>query len=355
VTALAAVEHPVLPRRDETARRGALAIALLLPFVAGSIVLAVGIGGVPVAPGDAAASIWAHLRGLPSPVETSVDLIVWQLRLPRVLLGAVVGAGLAVAGAGLQAIVRNPLADPYLLGISSGATTGAAAAILFGFGASLGVSSLTGSAFVGALAAIVLVLAVARTGGRVAVNRLVFAGITVGFALTALTNFMVFASDSRDGVRAVMFWTLGSLAQSSWASLPLAAVVTVAGIVVLRFWARRFDAIAIGDDTALALGTDPTRFRVTAAATIAVVVAAGVAVSGLIGFVGLVVPHLARRIVGHRHDVLLPVSALIGAGLLVWADAFARVAFAPRELPLGILTALLGTPLLLLLVHRAER
>ncbi|MFT3887153.1 MAG: iron ABC transporter permease [Arachnia sp.] len=340
---------------DPTRSRRNVALLALLPFVLVSMVLTVGIGGVAIPADQTAAILWSHLAGGTPAADGSADLIVWQLRFPRVLLGAIVGAGLAASGAGLQAIVRNPLADPFLLGISSGATTGAAAAILLGFGASLGVSGLTGSAFLGALGAIALVLAVARVGGRVAVDRLVFAGITVGFALTAVTNFVVFASDSRDGVRAVMFWTLGSLAQSSWTSLPLAAGITGAGLAVLMLWARRFDAIAIGDDTALALGTDPTRFRALAAATIAVMVAAGVAVSGLIGFVGLVVPHLARRMVGHRHDALLPVSALTGAGLLVWADALARVAFAPRELPLGILTALIGTPLLLLLVHRSRR
>jgi iron complex transport system permease protein len=275
---------------------------------------------------------------------------VWGLRAPRALLGACVGAALAVAGTAVQALVRNPLADPYLLGVASGASTGAAASILFGFGA--GVLGLTGSALVGALAAIVLVFAVARTGGTLIGARLVFAGISVAFALSALTNFLIFASDSRDGARAVMFWSLGSLAQAHWGTLPIAATAAVAVTLAMTGWARKLDALAIGDDAAHSLGTDPTRFRAAAALLVGFAVAAAVAVAGAIGFVGLVVPHLVRLMVGASHRLVVPASALAGAILLVWADALARTLLAPGEIPLGILTALVGTPLLIVLVRR---
>lgn len=326
----------------------ALAAGLLV-----SAVLAVGIGPVAVAP-DVVAGVVAQRFGLA--VETSWSAsdenIVWLLRVPRVLLGALVGAALSMTGVAVQSLVRNPLADPYLLGISSGASTGAAASILFGLGAGAGALALTGSAFVGATLAIVLVFSIARLGGRLVPARLVFAGIAVSFALTALTNFLVFASDSRDGSRALLFWMLGSLGQARWQSVPVATGAVVLAGVALLVWARRLDAIAIGDDTARSLGTDPTRFRAQAALVVSLTIAAAVSVSGAIGFVGLVVPHLARRLVGSTHRASVPVAGLLGALLLVWADAFARTAFSPRELPLGVLTALLGTPLLVLLVRR---
>lgn len=338
---------PAANRRRHALLLGTLGVALL-----GTSVVAVGIGPVAITPSVVTDVVLGRL-GLADPEAASAtdDSIVWLIRLPRVILGATVGAALALAGAVIQALVRNPLADPYLLGISSGASVGAAASILFGVGG--GVLALTGSAFVGALLAIVLVLSVARIGGRLIISRLVFAGIAVGFALTALTNFLVFASESREGARAVMFWTLGSLAQSRWSSVPLAVAAVVVAAVVFIAWARRLDALAIGDDTALALGTDPTRFRSAAVVVVSLVVAVAVSVSGLIGFVGLVVPHIARRLVGASHRIVLPVSALLGALLLVCADVLARTAFAPRELPLGILTALIGTPLLIALVRRS--
>jgi len=337
-----------------TRRRHGLLLGAFGALLVVVAVIAVGVGPVSIDPATVAGVVLERLGLGPGGAWSTADeSIVWLIRLPRVILGAFVGAALAMAGVAIQALVRNPLADPYLLGISSGASTGAAASILFGFGSGLGAIAITGSAFVGALLAIVLVLSIARIGGRLVTSRLVFAGIAVGFALTALTNFLVFASQSRDGTRAVLFWMLGSLAQARWASVPLLVLAILAALVVFTLWSRRFDALAIGDDTALALGTDPTRFRALAAVAVSLTVAVAVAVSGLIGFVGLVVPHIARRIVGGRHRVLFPTAAMLGALLLVAADALARIAFAPRELPLGILTALIGTPLLIALIRRS--
>lgn len=336
-------------------RRGVLWPAALLVALSLSMPVAVGFGPVPV-PAHVVVDVAAHrLLGVGEVSWSAAqDNIIWLIRGPRVILGAVVGAALAVCGVAVQALVRNILADPYLLGISSGASAGAAASILFGVGSAAGGAALTGSAFVGALGAIIAVFAVARIGGRMVPSRLVFAGIAVGFALTALTNFLVFTADSRDGTRAVLFWSLGSLQQARWSSLPLATTATLATVAVLALWSRRLDAIAVGEDTARTLGTHPTRFRAVAVALVALCIASVVAVSGAIGFVGLVVPHLARRLVGAAHARVLPTSALLGALLLVWADVLARTAFQPRELPLGILTALIGTPLLILLVRRSS-
>ncbi|MFC4334185.1 FecCD family ABC transporter permease [Salininema proteolyticum] len=349
----ARAEAADLPRRR---RRPVLFLAALAAALSASLPVATGLGPVSV-PAETVTRIIANgLFGFgEADWAPSAENIVWKLRVPRVLLGAFVGAALSLAGAAVQALARNPLADPYLLGISSGASAGAAAALLFGFGSGAGVFALTGSAFLGAVTAVALVFAAARARGPLDGGRLVFAGIAVGFALTALTNFLVFTSDSRDGARAVLFWTLGSLTRARWESVPIAAIAAAGALAVLFLWARKLDAIAIGDETALSLGTDPSRFRAAAALVIALAVAAAVAVSGAIGFVGLVVPHLARRVVGSAHRLVLPASALLGALLIVWADALARTAFAPRELPLGVLTAMLGTPLLIVLVRRLHR
>ncbi|GGO77655.1 ABC transporter permease [Nocardioides deserti] len=319
------------------------------------MVVGVGAGAVGVPPGTVAQVLGHHLVGMPGEVTWSLpqDAIVWQVRLPRVVLGVLVGAGLAVCGVALQAMVRNVLADPYLLGVNSGASSGAAAAILFGFGSGFGEHALPASAFLGALAASLLVLAVARSAGRVTSVRLLLAGVAVGYALYATTSFLVFASGSAEGARSVMFWLLGSLGLAQW-DLPLAivAVVVLATAMLLTGWGRRLDLLALGDETAHALGTSPDRFRIVLLVVVALCVGVLVSASGSIGFVGLVVPHLARRAVGGRHVRVVPVAALMGAVLLVWADVVARVLLAPQEIPIGIITSLVGAPFLLLLVRR---
>ncbi len=336
-------------------RQAGLWLVGLLSALAVTVVLAVGLGAYAVPPLDVAAIIGHHLVGWPGERTWSgpADAIVWDVRLPRVLLGCLVGAGLAVCGVALQAMVRNLLADPYLLGVNSGASSGAAAAILFGIGAGLGEHALQGSAFLGALAASVLVLLVARSGGRVTSVRLLLAGVAVGYALYAATSFLIFASGSAEGARSVMFWLLGSLGLAQW-NTPLAvvAVVVLGTVALLTLWGRRLDALAIGDETALTLGVSPEAFRMLLLVVVALCVGVVVSASGSIGFVGLVVPHLARRAVGATHVRVVPVAALMGAVLLVWADVVARVLLQPQEIPIGIITSLLGAPFLLVLIRR---
>ena len=312
---------------------GALTLALIA-----SLPLAIGLGPVAIAPETILGIAGHHLVGWPRAGSwtDAEDSIVWLVRMPRVLLGAIVGAGLAVSGVALQAMVRNVLADPYLLGVTSGASTGAAATILFGFGAGLGVgaSSLTASAFLGALAATVMVYLLARVGGRITAIRLLLAGVAVGYVLSATTSFLIFAaSDSPEATRAVLFWLLGSLSLARWSSVIVAGAIVLACVAVLVLWSRRLGALAIGDETAHTLGTSPVRLRSQALVVVALCVGALVAVSGGIGFVGLVVPHVARLCVGGVHRRVIPVAALIGAIFLIWADVVARVAFDPRELP----------------------
>ncbi|MFV0525292.1 MAG: FecCD family ABC transporter permease [Acidimicrobiales bacterium] len=318
------------------------------------VTLGVALGPVPIPPDVVWSVIGHHTVGVPAEVTwtTTQDNIVWLVRTPRVLLGLAVGAGLSICGVAIQALVRNVLADPYLLGVSSGASFGASLSILFGVGSALGANALAGSAFVGGLAAIGLVFALARLGGPATAIRLILAGVAVGYTLSALTSFTIFASDAREGARAVLFWLLGGLDQARWSSVAVPMLTVVVVLLVLIALSRSLDAIAAGDETARTLGTDPTRVRTNTLVLVALCIGVMVAVSGTIGFVGLVVPHLARRLVGGVHRRLLPVAALSGAALLVGADILARVAFAPRELPIGVVTSLVGAPFIVLLLRR---
>ena len=319
-----------------------------------SLILGISIGAVYVPPNEVIGVLGHRLFGLAQGSWTeSTEAIVWDVRLPRVLLGLCVGAGLAICGMALQAMVRNMLADPYLLGINSGASSGAAAAILFGFGAGLGEHALQGTAFLGALAASLLVYSIARGGGRVTSVRLLLSGVTVGYALYALTSFLIFASGSAEGARSVMFWLLGSLSLASWGTPLLAvAAVTLLTVAVLTVMGRNLDVLAIGDETSLTLGISPEKLRTGLLVLVALCIGVLVSASGSIGFVGLVVPHLARRAVGATHSRAVPVTALMGGILLIWADLVARTVLAPQEIPIGILTAMVGAPFLLILIRR---
>jgi iron complex transport system permease protein len=352
-------------------RRTVVWVTLLTVVLLATVVVSVGFGAVHVSPTDSLRILSHHLVGTDLGTDQSTgtdsttdlarhDAVIWTIRAPRTVLGVLVGAGLAVAGVILQAVVRNVLADPYVLGVSSGASVGAAAAITLGVGtgatAALGDYALQTSAFLGALVASGLVVGVARAAGRFTATRLLMAGVAVGYALSALTSFLVFASDSAESSRSVMFWLLGSLGLASWSGpLVAVAVVVVLGSGILMLLGPRLDALQFGDDTALTLGISPDRLRLGLLVLSCLLVGAVVAMAGAIGFVGLVVPHLARRLVGGRHRALTPVAALLGAVLLCWADIGARTLLAPQEIPVGIITALVGAPFLLLLVHRMHR
>ena len=330
--------------RGRRRRRNTAIVATLAAVLLVSAILGVGIGPVLISPTEVLEVLRARLlSATPADVSATSEVIVWDVRLPRVAMAIAVGAGLAVCGAALQAMVRNMLADPYLLGINSGASSGAAATILFGVSLGVGEHALSVSAFCGALAASLLVFIVARASGRITSVRLLLAGVAVGYALSALTSFLIFASGSAEGARSVMFWLLGSLALSQWGA-PLAALclVVLGTVIVLTLWARRLDALAIGDETALVLGVSPTRFRTQLL----------VLVSLCIGFVGLVVPHLARRLVGAAHAWSIPTAAMLGAIFLLWADLASRMLLQPRELPIGIVTAMVGAPFLLYLIRK---
>lgn len=335
-------------------RRRRRALFVLVIVLAASTVAAVGLGPVFVPPGTVMRIVGHHLIGVPRDQTWSVsdDAIIWQVRLPRVLLGMVVGAGLGVTGLALQAIVRNPLAEPYLLGVSSGASTGAAAAILFGVGASFGVYATTIVAFIGALGAMFMVLALAGVGGAITPGRMLIAGVAVSQMLHASTSLLVLFADSENAATAVLFWVLGSTAAGEWSLLPWAAIAVGVTTAVLSWWRRRLDLLALGDEPARAMGVDPDHSRTVLVVLIALCTGAVVAVAGGIGFVGLAVPHIARRLVGAAHAPAIPATALLGALLLVWADVAARLVVQPRELPIGVVTAVVGAPVLVALVRR---
>ncbi|UAK31860.1 iron ABC transporter permease [Nocardia asteroides] len=318
-----------------------------------ALIVATGLGPVWVPPGTVARIVGHHTFGTPVVADwtPAQDSIVWLVRVPRVLLGAMVGAALAVAGAVLQTMVRNVLADPHILGVTSGASTGAAVSLLFGVTAATA-GALAASAFAGALAATVLLFAIARINGQMTSLRLLLGGVTIGYLFSAATSFLIFASDNQEGARTVLFWLLGSLSSAGWSSVTTTALVTVAAVGSLLLLATRLDVLAAGDDTARALGQSPVRLRMLALGIVALAIGAVVAVAGAIGFVGLIVPHVARLCGGGTHRRLIPLSAVLGALFLVVADVAARVVFAPRELPLGIVTAVVGAPLLLMLIRR---
>ena len=342
------LEHDQRTRHAWIWNAGLLAALLL------TLPIAVGLGPVSIEPGTVLQILAQNFGAGPEAGgwSASEQSIVLLLRVPRVLLGAAVGAGLALAGVALQALTRNILAEPYLLGVTSGASTLSAASILFGATAGIGTASLATSAFAGALAAGIAVFLLARVGSQMTSTRLVLAGVSVGYVLHALTSLLIFASDDPNAGRSVLFWTLGSLAQATGQSALVTWLVVLGTLGCLMCWSRPMDALAIGDATAQTLGIKPAKLRAAVMIVTALCVGALVAASGGIGFVGLIIPHVARLCVGSTHRQLLPAAALLGALFLLWADVLARTALAPQELPLGIVTALLGAPLLFMLVRK---
>ena len=278
--------------------------------------------------------------------------IIWLIRFPRVLMGVFVGAGLAVVGVTMQAVVRNPLADPYILGISSGASVGAVMVLAFGAFAFAGIYAISVGAFLGAILTFLIVFLLAQSNGRLNPARLILAGVAVAYFFSGLTSFITLTSDNRELARAVLAWLLGSLAGTDWVELTLPTAVLFFGSVYLVLQARGLNALIVGDETAATLGVDLTRFRRSLFWVVSLVTGVMVAVSGAIGFIGLMIPHIVRLMVGTDHRRVLPVSIFVGSIFLILVDVIARTAFDPVELPVGVITSLLGGPFFLWLLHR---
>jgi len=307
-----------------------------------AILAGVGVGAVGISPGR----VWQAL-GDPAAPEA---VIIRQLRLPRALLGFVVGGGLAVSGAVLQALIRNPLADPYLLGLSGGAALGAVVVIALGAG---GVWTLPLAALAGALAAMVLVYRLSLVQGRrLDAHILLLAGVVVSAFAGAVVSAILVLSEASQ-LRNAFLWMLGGLSGASWQALLVFLAYAILPLLVLGWHARGFDLLALGDETARHLGTDPERLKRVAFIATGLLTAASVAACGMIGFVGLVVPHALRRLWGPLHARLLPGAFLAGGAFLVLADALARSLAPPLELPVGVVTALVGVPLFAVLLRRS--
>lgn len=332
-------------------RRG-LTPVLLAAALAASMVAGLALGPVRIPPGQ----VVDIVLGGPG-ARGAFASIVWDVRMPRVLLGAVVGAGLAVTGAVLQALVRNPLADPFLLGASSGASAGAVLVIVFGAGVAglAGGPVLPAAAFAGSMAALAAVYAMARRGGTMTTGRLILAGVAVQYILSALTSLVLVLSAHPNQIGTVLRWTLGGLGGARWDELALPAAALLVGTGLLTALARPLDLLLAGEEGAQTLGLDTGRFRAAVFVLTSLVIGVLVAYSGAIGFVGLMVPHAARMAVGAGHRALLPVAALAGAVFLVLADLVARTAAAPEEVPVGVVTALVGGPFFLWMLRRTSR
>ncbi|NNM71789.1 iron ABC transporter permease [Enterovirga sp. DB1703] len=321
-----------------------------------SALAAIGLGAVSIPFGTTWSVVGAELGMAPpaaEPAWTRAERnIVWELRLPRALLGAAAGAGLAAVGGVLQVLTRNPLADPYLFGVSAGAAFGAVLVILYA-GTFAGPWTLPGAAFLGALGAMALVFGAARgRDGPPTSERLILTGVAIGFILHAATNFLIFGAIDRGAAEAALFWMMGGLSAARWATVPVPLAITVAGVVWMCLRAPSVNALAFGDDTARSLGVDPARLRAEMFVVSSLVTGAIVSASGGIGFVGLVMPHIVRMVVGGDLRRLLPLASLLGAIFLLWVDVLARSLFAPREIPLGVMTASVGGAFFLWLMRR---
>ncbi len=354
---------PAEPGRPELVRSRRLSGSAFAVLVAGlvlgvalSTVLAVSLGPVHV-PFDVTAGIIAHhiAPDVTGPVGTPVqNQIVWDLRLPRAVLALLVGAGLALVGTVLQAVVRNPLADPYLLGVSGGAAFGAVAVLVLG-SAAVGGLSLSAAAFAGGLVATTVVYLLAQRRGRVTPTRLILAGVAVAYLFQAGYSFLLITAPNPQGLQGVLFWLLGSLATVRWDGLAVPGAVLAVGSVLLLVEARPLNALLTGDDSAVSLGIDVQRLRIRLVMVTSLLTGVMVASSGAIAFVGLIVPHFVRLLVGAEHRRVLPAALLTGAVFLQLVDTLARTVRPPVELPLSIVTAAVGVPFFLWLLRRQDR
>lgn len=293
--------------------------------------------------------VWRILRA-GSDASDASSVIVWQLRLPRMAMAALVGALLSVAGATLQGLLRNDLADPYTIGVSSGAAVGASAAVLAGWEAKWHGFGVPAAGFVCALGATALVLMVSRRGGTLRVSVFLLAGIVVGSFMWSVVTLMLTLAGADVG--RVLFWLMGSFADAEWTRVRLLLPFVLTGVMGLRAMAYGLNAFALGEESAAHLGFDVERLKRWAIVLSALCTAAAVSVSGIIGFVGLVVPHMARRLFGADHRQLYLSAAVLGALLMVWADTIARTVARPAEIPVGVITALIGAPFFISLLRR---
>ncbi len=351
-------EHKKLEKNQKYDKRFKLLLIVLPVALVFSVILAVALGPVVIPP----LTVWeialSHVPLLDGfftgEWSNAQHNIVWELRFPRVLLGAIVGSGLALAGTGIQALVRNSLADPYILGVSSGASVGATLVILLGAFNLFGQYALTFAAFLGALLSVIVVFSLAQVAGRISTTRLLLSGIALSMILNALTDFIVISAPDDDKVHSALFWMMGSLVGANWETLWIAGIAVAATFVFLMFQSRSLNILLMGEETAVTLGLNTNSFQKILIVIVSLLTGVLVSVSGAIGFVGLMIPHIVRLLVGSDHKKVLLISLFLGAVFMIWADVAARMLLAPEEIPIGVVTALSGGPFFIWLLRKSS-
>ncbi|CUH94884.1 putative membrane protein [Propionispora sp. 2/2-37] len=339
-------------------RNFVLLLALLVMAALLSIIIAVCLGTVKIAPGEAYRILLYKMLNVDiGNVATQASAahmdIIWQLRLPRVVMALIVGAGLAMCGTVMQATVQNPLAEPYILGIAAGASLGATFSILIGGagGIFLGLGTAFW-AFLGALLATVLVMFLSGLGGQMSTVKMVLSGAVISALFGAISNFIIYLSSDAEGMRTVTFWTMGSLAAAKWDNLFIPGLGVGLCCVFFLLQARRLNALLLGEEAAITLGIDLLKIRRLYMVLTALITGIIVSACGIFGFVGLVIPHVVRGVVGADHRRLMPGTILVGAIFLIWADVLARTVLTSGDLPIGIITALIGAPFFMHLLFK---
>lgn len=285
--------------------------------------------------------------------KSSVSDVVWLIRLPRIILAIAVGGGLSVCGIVMQAIVRNPMADPYILGVSSGASLGATLAILLGVGMKFGPNHVGVVAFLGAFLATLCVMVIANIGGRANSVKLLLSGLAINAVFSSFSSFIIFFASDKDGIQNITFWLMGSLAGAKWSVMPAVYLITLGGTVFFITQYRYLNLMLLGDETSITMGADLHRIRQFYMLIVSLMIGFVVFTSGMIGFIGLIVPHFMRVLFGTDHKKIIPVSFMAGAIFMIWADVFSRILIPHTELPIGILISMIGAPCFIyLLVNR---
>jgi iron complex transport system permease protein len=331
--------------------RPVISFAVLSLVLIVTMVFSLGVGAVSISPDRILHLLTSREANPPGSTELT---IIWELRLPRLLLAVFVGAGLGMAGAGYQGLFRNPLADPFVIGASSGAALGATLAIINGWqGHLLGLAGIPAASLVGALAAVAIVYSIASVGQRLPMVSLLLAGVALSSLLGSLVSLLMFLHEEK--LLTIFGWLSGSLSGRGWGALWTTAVLIVIGGSILWMHSRALDALTFGEESAASLGLGISRLRATIVISASLLTAASVAGGGIIGFIGLIAPHMSRSLVGARHALVIPMSGTLGALLLLLADDVARTIAAPSELPVGVVTALMGSPFFLYLLKTRRR
>lgn len=331
-----------------------IAVLLILLFIS-SIILGISFGAVDIPPYDVYRVFLYKVFGikignLDEILNSTLFDIIWGVRMPRVLLGAFAGMALAMVGVIMQATIQNPLGDPYILGLSSGASLGATFSILIGFSGVLSSFGVPLGAFLGALIASIFVYFLARIGGRITPFKMILAGMVISSICSSLTSLIIFLSKDNEGIRTVNFWMMGSLAGAEWSNIVLPIAISVIPLIYFFTQYRNLNLMVLGDETSITLGLNIEKHRKIYMILSSLITGVIVSVCGTIGFVGIMIPHIVRLIFGTDHKTLLPFSALVGAIFLIWADVIARCAITNMELPIGIITSVIGAPFLLWLM-----